>query len=124
MKQMRSGQGIRPSGSPVRMAVAIYLVFQLSIALAASPVIGVAIAKGSFQLDSSRTPGNGTLFEGSTVETGKASSELKMASGVRMLLDVGTRSRVYRDYMSLEKGAGQVEHARNYRIRARSLQIQ
>jgi hypothetical protein len=123
MKYDESGMGHK-WGRELRAAMAVCLALQISIGSAASPAIGVATAKGSFNLDASKTAGNGTLFEGSTVETGKASSELKMASGVRMTLDVGTRGKVYRDYLLLEKGTGQINGGADYRIRARSLQIE
>jgi len=111
-------------GMQVRPMLAVWLALQISVGSAASPAIGVASAKGSFDLDAARTAGNGTLFEGSTVETGKASSELKMANGVRMTLDSGTRGKVYRDHLLLERGTGQIDTGSDYRIKARSLQIQ
>jgi hypothetical protein len=113
MKYDESGMGHK-WGRELRAAMAVCLALQISIGSAASPAIGVATAKGSFNLDASKTAGNGTLFEGSTVETG----------GVRMTLDVGTRGKVYRDYLLLEKGTGQINGGADYRIRARSLQIE
>lgn len=58
------------------------------------------------------------------VETGKATSELRLQSGVNMVLDSGTRGQIYRDYLVLERGTGQVSNAANYRIKARSLQVE
>jgi hypothetical protein len=107
----------------IQSVIALALVANLAIAPAASPAIGVAVARGAFELDASKVAGNGTLFEGSTIETRTAISELKLHSGVHMILDAGTRTRVYRDHMLLEKGAGQLTGA-DYRIRARSLQIE
>lgn len=104
--------------------VAVILVAQLSIGFAASPAIGVAVARGSFQLDASGVSGTGTIFDGTMVETGKATSELKLQSGVRMVLDTGTRGQVYRDHLLLQKGTGQVSNGANYSIQARSLQIE
>ncbi len=104
--------------------VAVFFMANLSFGWAGSPTIGVAIARGAFELDASRVSGNGSLFDGSTIETGKATSELRLESGVRMVLDAGTRSKIYRDRMLLEKGTGQIERAGSYRILARSLQIQ
>lgn len=104
--------------------VALALTANLAIAPAASPAIGVAMAGGSFELDASRISGNGTLFEGSILETGKATSEIKLNNGVRMMLDAGTRSKVYRDHMLLEKGTGQLTGGASYRISARTLEIE
>lgn len=104
--------------------VALALIANLAIAPAASPAIGVALTGGSFELDAARIHGNGTLFEGSILETGKATSEIKLDNGVHVVLDAGTRSKVYRDHMLLEKGTGQLTAGANYRISARSLQIE
>lgn len=100
------------------------LVAQLSIGSAASPVIGIASAGGSFALDRAAVSGNGTLFQGSVVETGKSSSELRLRNGVRLLLDTGTSSRVYSDHLVLERGTGQVERGTSYRIEAGALRIE
>lgn len=91
---------------------------------AASQVIGVAMAKGSLSVDASRVVGNGTLFEGTTIETGQGSTDVKLVGGTKMTLAGGTRGRVYRDRLILERGeleTGGV--AGTYRILARSLQI-
>ncbi|MBI3680951.1 MAG: hypothetical protein HY235_11210 [Acidobacteria bacterium] len=103
--------------------VVLLVVINLTIGQAASPAIGVAVARGTFQLEGSSVTGTGTLFEGSMVETGKATSELQMQSGARVVLDTGTRSKVYREYLLLERGSGQIERGESYRIRARSLEI-
>ncbi|MDX1984159.1 MAG: hypothetical protein SFV51_28045 [Bryobacteraceae bacterium] len=107
----------------IQSVIALALVANMAIAPAAAPAIGVAVARGAFELDASRVAGNGTLFEGSIVETRNAVSELKLNTGVHMLLDAGSRTRVYRDHMLLEKGTGQVVGAA-YRIQARSLEIE
>ncbi|MBI4907343.1 MAG: hypothetical protein HY820_27205 [Acidobacteria bacterium] len=120
------GQGIAASVYAMtwRATLAIVLVAQLSIGFAASPAIGVAVTRGSFQLDTAGVSGTGTIFDGSMVETGKASSELKLQSGVNMVLGSGTRGQIYRDHLLLEKGTGQLTNGANYRIKARSLQIE
>ncbi len=111
------------AGSRWQEWIALTLVLQLSIGWAASPAIGVVVAKGSVAVDTSRVAGSGTLFEGSVVETTKATSELRMAGGARMLLDSGSRGKVYRDYVVLEKGAGQLEQAAGFGIHAGSFRI-
>ncbi len=68
----------------LRSLLSIVLVSQLSFVMAAQPAIGVAMANGSFHLDDSRVTGNGTLFEGSTVVTGQASSQLRLTDGSQM----------------------------------------
>ena len=51
----------------VQSLIALILVGTLTISLAAGPAIGVAVASGSFQVDSSTVYGNTTLFDGSIV---------------------------------------------------------
>src|SRR5262249_52837912 len=102
--------------------IAVILAVQLAFGWA--PIIGVAVTHGAFALDNSRVTGNGTLFDGSTVETNRATSELQLSSGVRMVLDTDTRTKVYRGYLLLEKGTSQVENGSSYRIHAKSFEIQ
>lgn len=104
--------------------VALWLALNLSIGSAASPAIGVAVTGGAFHLDASKVTGNGTLFEGSVVETAKATSLLKLNNGVRMVLDGDSRSKVYGDRMMLERGTGQIDNGGSYRIEARTLRIE
>lgn len=107
----------------VRTLFCVVLVVELSAGLAAAPAIGVATAGGSMQLDDARVSGNGTLFEGTTVVTGTASSRLQLDDGVRMELASSSRGTVYRDRMVLEHGAGQLDSARDFRIEALGLAI-
>ncbi len=108
----------------IQTLVALALTANLAIAPAASPAIGVAVAQGAFDLDAAKVAGNGTLFDGSILETGKSTSEIRLRNGVRVMLDAGTRGKVYRDHMLLEKGTGQLTAGSNYSITARSLRIE
>jgi hypothetical protein len=90
---------------------------------AAAPVIGIATAQGGFLIDNAPVRGNTTLFEGATVETSAATSLVQLQGGARMHLGSASRGRVYSDRLVLEKGEGQMQNARHYRIEARSLQI-
>lgn len=106
-----------------RSLVALLAVSVLTFSLAASEVIGVAVASGGFQVNGSYVSGNATLFEGNTLETGSALSELRLHGGVRMLLASDSRATVYRDRLVLEKGLGELENGRSYSIEARGLRI-
>ncbi len=107
----------------LRISLSLFLVAQLSIGWAASPAIGVAITQGSLRVDDSRVIGNGTLFEGTTVETGDTASQLRLNDGVEMRLASGSRGRIFRDRMVLDRGAGQVENAARFTIQAKGLHI-
>jgi len=111
----------------VQALVAVLLAAQLSLGMAASPVIGVATAKGSFRLDNASVAGNGTLVEGMTIETQRATSDLELSGGGKMTLATQSRGRVYRDRLVLERGEGQVSNpgpfAKDLQIEARSLRV-
>jgi hypothetical protein len=101
----------------------LFLVWTLNLGLAASPVIGVAIARGGFQVDGDPVSGNATLFDGNTLETGSVPSELRLENGVRMRLASESRGMVYRDRLILEKGLGELTSGAGYGIVARGLHV-
>src|ERR1019366_7530848 len=90
---------------------------------AAGGAIGMAVANGSFQVDHSTVYGNGTLFDGSVVETARASSWLQLTGGVQMRLAGESRAKVYQHRLVLEQGLGQMESADWFEVEARSLHI-
>jgi hypothetical protein len=97
------------------------LLFMSAIAFAGPPVIGIVTASGHFTLERSVVWGNSTLFEGSTVETGEASSSLALRNGVRLELGAASKAKVFENRAVLEKGVGVV--AGTYEIDAAGLKI-
>ena len=95
----------------------------VAVLSAAGGAIGMAVANGSFQVDHSAVYGNGTLFDGSVVETANASSRLQLTGGVRMLLARESRAKVYQHRLVLEQGLGEMESAGGFEVEARSLHI-
>jgi len=91
--------------------------------MAGTSGIGVAVANGTFMLDSSKMTGNATIFEGNALETSGAASMLRLNSGVRIRLDAETRSRVYHDRALLERGSGTFELGRSFQVQAGALRI-
>jgi hypothetical protein len=106
----------------VQSLIALILVTNLSLGMAAAPAVGIVTARGSFTIDNSSIAGNATLFEGNQIETGKASSQLQLNNGVRMQLAAESRGIVYRDRLVLEKGSSRVEKG-NFQVEANSLRI-
>lgn len=101
--------------------ISLIVVGSLTILQTASPAIGVVTGKGSFRLDSATVSGNGTLFEGTTVETGATASDLALQGGIQIGLGSESRGKVYHNRLVLEKGEGWLENAANYRVEAGSL---
>lgn len=107
----------------VQSLIALALVINLPVAMAAVPAVGVATARGSFTIDDSSIAGNATLFEGSHIQTGAISSQLQLNNGARMHLAADSSGIVYRDRLVLERGMGLVENAGTFQVEANSLRI-
>lgn len=106
-----------------RTLIALILSGSLTFTQAAGPALGVAIAKGGFQIDGSSVSDNATLFGGTTVETSQASSRLQLNSGARVELSPRSRAKVFSDHIRLEKGVGELA-SKDYQIEAQSLRIE
>jgi hypothetical protein len=95
-----------------------------SVACAASPAIGIISASGHFTVERSEVWGNSTLFDGSTVQTDKASSELALRNGVKVQLGADSRAQVWENRVLLEKGIGQIAAPGAYEVDVAGLRIQ
>jgi hypothetical protein len=96
-------------GHVLRCALlALFAAAAVLAAGASAPAIGFITASGHFTVQGSQFWGNATLFDGATVETGAASSELALPNGVKVQLGARSRARVYATHLALEAGTGQV----------------
>ena len=91
--------------------------------LSAAGAIGMAVADGSFTVDHSAVHSNGTLFDGSVVETAKTSSHLQLNGGTQIRLAGESRVKVYERRLVLEQGLGEMEAATGFEVEAKSLHI-
>ncbi len=87
-----------------------------AVALAA-PAIGIVTASGHFSVEGSQVWGNATLFDGATIETSAASSELALRNGVKVQLGAGSRARIWQNRLVLEKGAAQLAAPGSFEVR-------
>jgi hypothetical protein len=94
-----------------------------AVAIAASPAIGIVTASGHFTLDRSQVWGNATVFEGSIVETGAASSEIALRNGAKLQLAKDSRARILSDRVVMEKGIGQLSAPESFEVNAANLRI-
>ncbi len=104
---------------------AILMAMQLSLGLAAPSAIGIASAKGNFRIDNAAISGNGTLFDGVTVETQRSTGQLDLTSGAQLQLGVNSRGKVFTDRLILEQGQSQFRTGKNgkFGLEARTLHI-
>lgn len=91
--------------------------------LTAAPAIGIVSASGHFTVGGAEVWGNATLFDGAVVQTGAASSEFALRSGVKLQLAAGSKAQVFADRMVLDSGSGQVAPAAPFEVDAGGLKI-
>jgi hypothetical protein len=92
----------------IESVMSALLALNLTLATASPPVIGTAVAKGSFRIDDATVTGNATLFEGALVETRLAVSTLDLSSGTHIALLPESKGRIFGNHLILEKGAGEM----------------
>jgi hypothetical protein len=103
--------------------VSILLVSILVFSVEGASAIGIAMTKGDFFIDGNPVVGNATLFEGNTLETAVAFSQLQLHGGVTMLLGTESRGKVYHDRLVLEKGLGELQIHPSYQVEARGFRV-
>jgi hypothetical protein len=94
----------------------------ISFLSANSLSIGLVRSSGEFRLDGLAVSGNGTVFEGTLVETASTRSFIQL-SDAQMTLSPDSSARVYRDRIVLEKGSGSVKDGAHYVIEADTMRI-
>lgn len=87
------------------------------VSVAASPSsIGFVVTRGQAAVDGAVVRGNSTLFQGSLVEAGDATSDLMLPGGSNLLLQPGSAARVYREHAVLETGTATQRGSQGYLI--------
>src|SRR5215469_2856632 len=89
-------------------AVLIGAFSSVGLLSAATPGIGVAMSQGNIVINSSQTAGNATIFDGSTLETRAASSQVRLNGGAQLRLASDSRGTVYADHVNLERGSARI----------------
>jgi len=91
-----------------------------SIMCAATPAIGVAVSQGNMIVNSGETPGNATIFEGSTLQTEKTGSRVQFKDGARIQFASESSGKLFSDHADLQTGSAQ---AFGYPVNANGLSI-
>ena len=76
------------------------------VSVAASPSsVGFLVTNGEVHVDGSVVHGNSTLFPGSLIQAGSATSDLMFPGGSNLLLQPESAVKVYGEYAVLQSGA-------------------
>jgi hypothetical protein len=95
----------------------------LGLGRAAAPAIGTVTAGGAFRLNGETVMANGTLTEGTVLETSRGGSSVRLAGGARLSLSADSRGKVYSDHIVLEKGETRLENGVGFHLEALGLTI-
>jgi len=91
-----------------------------SVICAATPAIGVAVSQGNMIVNSGETPGNATIFDGSTLQTETMASQVQMKDGSRIQFAGESRGKLFTDHVDLQEGSAKVS---GYPLNANGLSI-
>jgi hypothetical protein len=80
----------------------------VSAASAATQVIGVAMSEGTILVNDSLTPGNASILDGSTLQTDRTSSQVRLKDGAQVRLDMESRGKLFSDHVDLQKGSAKI----------------
>ena len=80
----------------------------LGVVFAATSGIGIAMSDGNILINNSSAAGNATIFDGSTLETQSAASQIRLNGGARLRLASDSRGKVYSDHVDLQKGSARI----------------
>jgi hypothetical protein len=99
------------------LARSVFSCLLFSAVALAAPAIGIVTASGHFSVEGSQVWGNATLFDGATVETSAASSEMALRNGVKVQMGAASRAQIWQNRLVLEKGAAQLAAPGSFEVR-------
>jgi len=105
-----------------KLQVAAILSCMMSYAVAGTVSIGTASARGDMRVDSYMVKGNATLFDGSVVETGQATADLRMNKGTEVTMSTSSRGTLYGDRLVLQRGESEWT-SNTFQLEAKGLHV-
>ena len=106
-----------------KLQVAAVLLCMLSYAAAGTVSIGTASARGDMRVDSYLVKGNATLFDGSVVETGQATANLRLNKGTEITMSTASRGTLHSDRLVLQQGESELAASSSFQLEANGLRV-
>ena len=91
--------------------------------VASPPILGVARSWGTFWVNGASVPGSATIFDGSSVKTSDAASQISLNGGERVMLSSNSAATVRQAGILLDRGVAEFGGSASYRVVARGLSI-
>ena len=95
----------------------------VSVGAAESISIGTVSARGDFRVDSHVVRGNATLFNGSVIETGSATADLRMGKGAAITMSANSRGTLYSDRLVLQQGESELTAPPAFQLEVQGLRV-
>jgi hypothetical protein len=91
---------------------------------ASSPSIGTVTTRGETRIDNYEVQGNGTLFDGSVIETGFSHADLRLANnGAVVTLYPSSRGTLHTDHFLLERGSIKLSSSHSFNVQTDNLVV-
>jgi hypothetical protein len=87
---------------------------------AATQAIGVAMSEGTILVNNAQTPGNTTIFNGSTLQTQRAASQVRLKDGAQVNFNSDSRGTIFSDHVDLQQGSAKIS---SYSANAEGLSV-
>lgn len=106
-----------------RLQGALILLCVLPCAGAGTLSIGTASAYGDLRVDNRVVKGNATLFDGSEVETFKATANLRINRHTDIIMAAGSSGTLYSDHIVLRQGKAELGSPQSFQLQAAGIRL-
>jgi hypothetical protein len=113
----------KEAGMLKKLQAVIVLLCMISYAEAGTVSIGTASVRGDMRVDSYTVNGNATLFDGSVVETGQATADLRLNKGTEITLATSSRGTLYSNRLVLQQGEGELTSGSSFQLQTNGLHV-
>jgi len=80
-------------------------------------------ARGDLRVDNYSVKGNATLFDGSVVETGQATADLRLSKGTEITMSSSSRGTLYSNRLVLQQGESELASSGAFQLEANGLRV-
>jgi hypothetical protein len=106
-----------------KLQAVLALLCMTSYAWAQTSVVGTASVHGNMRVDGYTVQGDATVFNGSVVETGDASANLRIGREVDLTMSKSSRGKVYSNRFVLQDGESELAGPKTYELEAAGLHV-
>jgi hypothetical protein len=95
----------------------------ISYSTAGTLSIGTASARGDIRVDNYLVKSNTTLFDGSVVETGQATADLRLDKGAQITMAANSLATLFKDHIVLKRGKSELATPTSFQFEVNGLHV-